>query len=545
MAGRKGDRGMQAVAANVTVIPAKKDLPVNVLSNEERRKLRVAAYARVSTNLEEQLTSYEAQVDYYTRYIQTKDEWEFAGVYTDEGISATNTKKRDGFNRMVADALAGKIDLIITKSISRFARNTVDTLTTVRKLKEKGIEVFFEKENIRTLDGKGELLITIMSSLAQEESRSISENVTWGQRKRFADGKVSLPYAHFLGYRKGPDGLPEIVEEEAVIIRLIYRMFLYGKSPSAIASYLTDEGILTPGGKAIWRAKVIENILTNEKYKGDALLQKRYTVDFLTKKQKVNMGEVPQYYVANSHPAIIPPEIFDLVQYEFKRRKKDGRWTSCTYPFSGKIICGECGGIYGSKVWHSNTPNRVLVWQCNEKHRGRKCRTPHLTEAEIKRAFLTAFNKVLGNRAEIMAAYQEVMEALTDTSDLDKEQEELESESEVTMELIRKVIADNAQKAMDQEEYERKYAGYCERYEAARIRLAEIGELRLERSAKHTKIAMFLEKLESSAGLVTEFDEELWYTTVDFVTVFEDMRMVFTFRDGNTVEVKKREWKAA
>lgn len=208
-------------AARVTVIPAKKDrLPINVLSNEAR-KLRVAAYARVSTNNEEQLTSYEAQVDYYTRYIQSKDEWQFVEVYTDEGISATNTKKRDGFNRMVADALAGKIDLIITKSISRFARNTVDTLTTVRKLKEKGIEVFFEKENIRTLDGKGELLITIMSSLAQEESRSISENVTWGQRKRFADGKVSLPYRRFLGYEKGPDGLPVIVESEAVMdIRL-------------------------------------------------------------------------------------------------------------------------------------------------------------------------------------------------------------------------------------------------------------------------------------------------------------------------------------
>ena len=226
-----------------------------------------------------------------------------------------------------------------------------------------------------------------MSSLAQEESRSISENVTWGQRKRFADGKVSLPYGRFLGYRKGPDGLPEIVEEEAVIVRLIYRMFLYGKSPSAIARYLTDEGIPTPGGKTIWRAKVIENILTNEKYKGDALLQKRYTVDFLTKKQKVNMGEVPQYYVADSHPAIIAPEIFDLVQYEFKRRKKDGRWTSCTYPFSGKIICGECGGIYGSKVWHSNTPNRVLVWQCNEKHRAGNAGRPILRRQRSKRHF--------------------------------------------------------------------------------------------------------------------------------------------------------------
>ena len=239
---------MPAVAAKVTVIPAKKNnIPLSP-SGTQVQKLRVAAYARVSTNLEEQITSYEAQVDYYTRYIQSKEDWEFVDMYTDEGISATNTKKREGFNRMVADALAGKIDLIITKSISRFARNTVDTLTTVRKLKEKGIEVFFEKENIRTLDGKGELLITIMSSLAQEESRSISENVTWGQRKRFADGKVSIPYGRFLGYRKGADNLPEIVEEEAATIRLIYRLFLYGKSPSAIATYLTDEGIITPGG---------------------------------------------------------------------------------------------------------------------------------------------------------------------------------------------------------------------------------------------------------------------------------------------------------
>ena len=532
-------------AARVTVIPAKKDrLPINVLSNEAR-KLRVAAYARVSTNNEEQLTSYEAQVDYYTRYIQSKDEWQFVEVYTDEGISATNTKKRDGFNRMVADALAGKIDLIITKSISRFARNTVDTLTTVRKLKEKGIEVFFEKENIRTLDGKGELLITIMSSLAQEESRSISENVTWGQRKRFADGKVSLPYRRFLGYEKGPDGLPVIVESEAVIIRLIYRLFLYGKSPSAIATYLTDEGIPTPGGKKVWRAKVVESILTNEKYKGDALLQKKFTVDFLTKKQKVNEGEVPQYYVTNSHPAIIEPELFDLVQYELKTRKTDGRFTSCLHPFSGRIICGECGGIYGSKVWHSNTENRSLVWQCNEKYRGQHCSTPHLTEGEIKAAFLAAFNIVLGSRDEIIEAYEEVIAALTDTADSDEEQETLENESEVVLGLIQKIISENAQTAMDQEEYNRRYDAYSERFEAARKRLAEIAELRQERNAKKTRIRLFMENMNSHQELVQSFDEELWYSTLDYVTVYEDKRLVFTFRDGRQVEITAELWRAA
>ncbi len=527
---------MPPVTAKVTVIPAKKQrLPFNP-ETSEARKLRVAAYARVSTNNEEQLSSYEAQVDHYTRYIQSKDEWEFVEVYTDEGISAINTKKRDGFNRMVADALAGKIDLIITKSISRFARNTVDTLTTVRKLKEKGIEVFFEKENIRTLDSKGELPITIMSSLAQEESRSISENVTWGQCKRFADGKVSLPYKRFLGYKRGADGLPEIDEKEAEIIRLIYRLFLYGKSPSGIAAYLIGEGIPTPGGKTIWRAKVVESILTNEKYKGDALLQKKFTVDFLTKKQKVNEGEVPQYYVANSHPAIIDPEIFALVQYELKKRKEDGLFTSCLHPFSGRIVCGQCGGIYGSKIWHSNTPNRCMVWQCNEKYRGKYCKTPHLTNEQIEQAFLKAINRLLQNRDSLMRAYEDVLAVLTDYSKLDAEIAQLEDESNIVVELINKCVAENARKAMDQEEYQRQYSSYNARYEGIRKKLDKLKNKRLERLAKKMSIRCFMDKL-SQQDIITTFDEELWYTTVDVVKVSLDGKMTFVFQDGSTVEV--------
>ena len=271
------------MAKNITVIPATLDRHTGIPSDMHYKR-RVAGYARVSTDSEEQLTSYEAQVDYYTQYIKANPEWQFVAVYTDEGISATNTKHRDGFNRMVQDALDGKIDLIVTKSVSRFARNTVDSLTTVRKLKEKGVEVYFQKENIYTLDSKGELLITIMSSLAQEESRSISENVTWGQRKRFADGKVSMPYRHFLGYRKGADGLPEIVPEEAELVRRIYKLFMQGKTAHAIGKILTSEGIPTPAGKAKWQSSTIESILQNEKYRGDARLQKKFTVDFLQKK---------------------------------------------------------------------------------------------------------------------------------------------------------------------------------------------------------------------------------------------------------------------
>lgn len=281
------------MSKQVTIIPAKLNR-ATFTPLDQPKKRKVAGYARVSTDSEEQQTSYEAQVSYYTEYIQKRDDWEFAGVYTDQGISATNTKHRDGFNRMIADALDGKIDLIVTKSVSRFARNTVDSLTTVRKLKEKGVEVYFEKENIYTLDSKGELFITIMSSLAQEESRSISENVTWGQRKRMADGKVTMPYGRFLGYRKGEDGLPEIVPEEAEIVRLIYKSFMEGLSYYKIARMLMEREIPAPAGGEKWYTRTVESILTNEKYKGSALLQKKFTVDFLTKKQKVNEGEVPQ-----------------------------------------------------------------------------------------------------------------------------------------------------------------------------------------------------------------------------------------------------------
>jgi DNA invertase Pin-like site-specific DNA recombinase len=248
--------------AKVTVIPPTIH-PLTHLPSAAAGRRRVAGYARVSTDSDEQATSYEAQVDYYTRYIQSKPEWEFVRVYTDDGLSGCSTKRRQGFQEMVADALAGKIDLIVTKSVSRFARNTVDSLVTIRQLKERGVECYFEKESIWTFDSKGELLITIMSSLAQEESRSISENITWGQRKRFADGKVSMPYKRFLGYEKGEDGLPAVVEEEANVVRFIYRLFLEGKSSAGICKCLEELGIPAPGGGCKWSKTTVESILTN------------------------------------------------------------------------------------------------------------------------------------------------------------------------------------------------------------------------------------------------------------------------------------------
>src|SRR5574344_2164923 len=236
---------------NVRKIPASVNLFNNAPINGVKKR-KVAAYASVSTDSEEQLTSYEAQVDYYTNYIKSRDDWEFVAVYTDEGISGTSTKHREGFKSMIDNAMAGNIDLIITKSVSRFARNTVDSLTTIRKLKEIGCECYFEKENIWTFDGKGELLLTIMSSLAQEESRSISENVKWGHRKRFADGKVTVPFGIFLGYKKGEDGSLVIDEEQAKVVRRIYREYLSGATAVAIAKGLTSDVIETPGHKQKW-----------------------------------------------------------------------------------------------------------------------------------------------------------------------------------------------------------------------------------------------------------------------------------------------------
>ena len=514
---------MNNTERKVTVMPATLDrftaMPIN-----GPKKRRVAAYARVSTDEEEQLNSYEAQVNYYTQYIGSREDWEFAGIYSDEGITGTSTKRRDGFKKMIQDALDGSIDLIITKSISRFARNTVDSLITVRALKEKGVEVFFEKENIFTLDSKGELLITIMSSLAQEESRSISENVTWGMRKRFADGKVSMPYKVFLGYRKGANGQPEIVPEEAELVVYIYDLFLEGKSPSFIARQLTAEGIMTLSGKARWTPKRIENVLTNEKYKGDVLLQKRFTVDFLTKKTKVNEGEVPQYYVEGSHPAIIPPEKFDAVQVEMQRRKANPHRFYTPHCFSGYIFCEDCGGLYGSKTWHSTDRYKKVVWQCNAKYRHEKlCQTPLVHTEEMQAAFVQAINRVVGSKAEIIDLCEKALNRQEELDGLSKQISKLQAELGVVSELMQRPAA-------DQEEYITRCVEIRQQFDEATAQKTQM-------TAKRSKIMTYLQTLRK-ADLITEFDDALWYGTVDRVWVSAKGCIRFVFKDGQEVEIR-------
>lgn len=501
------------------------------ISDNGTKKRRVAGYARVSTDHEDQATSYAAQVDYYTNYIKGRDDWEFVGIYTDAGISATNTKKREGFKAMVADALAGKIDLIVTKSVSRFARNTVDSLTTVRKLKDKGIEIYFEKENIWTFDAKGELLITIMSSLAQEESRSISENTTWGQRKRFADGRASVAYARFLGYDRGFT----VNEDQAKTVRLIYKLFLDGMSCYAIAKELTKQLLPTPGGRKRWNQNTVRSILTNEKYKGDALLQKEFTVDFLQKKLKKNEGEVPQYYVEGNHEAIITPETFDYVQTEMARRMKGKHRYSGVSIFSSKIKCGVCGEWFGPKVWHSTDKYRRVIYRCNRKYKEDKsCGTPHITEDGIKQAFVRALNRLLSEKDELVANVQTVIAALCDTEDEIRRQEKLHEELELLAELTERCVGENARIAIDQDEYGERYNSLVQRYEKTKAEFDALSQEIIDKNGRKRQMEQFA-RIIADQEPIAAFEARLWTSLVDFMTICGETEIYVTFKDGTEI----------
>ncbi|MCI5870610.1 MAG: recombinase family protein [Streptococcus sp.] len=492
------------------------------------KKRRVAGYARVSTDHEDQATSYESQMRYYSEYINGRDDWEFVKMYSDEGISGTNTKLRTGFKAMVEDALNGKIDLIITKSVSRFARNTVDSLTTVRQLKEVGVEIYFEKENIWTLDSKGELLITIMSSLAQEESRSISENVTWGLRKQFAEGKVHFPYTNVLGFKAGEDGAIVVDQDEAKTVRYIFQQALIGKSPYHIAKDLTEQAIPSPSGKSQWNATTIKRMLRNEKYKGDALLQKTYTIDFLTKKKNINRGELPQYYVENNHEAIVDRETFDAVQQVLDNK---GRKSSTTI-FSSKLVCGDCGHFFGSKVWHSTSRYRRVIYRCNEKYNGvKRCSTPHVTEEEIKQWFVLAVNEVIENKDEIIDNIK-VLCSIGSLEGIDNQIKELETETEILSQMVSRLVMENASTLQDQDEYQSKYRQLSAKYESLVVEIEELEVQKLAKSKRNKDLQDFITGLNQQEGLLIDFDELLWETMIDSITINKDKEAVITFKNG-------------
>ena len=414
-------------------------------SVREIRKLRVAAYCRVSTELEQQQSSYDIQIEYYTRHIMQNPNWIFAGVFADDGRSATNTFRRDDFNQLMDQCLKGKVDMVITKSISRFARNTVDCISWVRKLKEKNVAVYFEKENLNTLDDSTEMILTILSSQAQEESRAISTNVKWGYARKFEKGESTRQRSY--GFRKAPTGEMCIVEEEAAVIRNMARWFLDGDSLERIKHRLEDAGIETTTGKKTWSTGTIYNILTNEKIMGDVLLQKTFTADYLTKRRVKNSGQQKQYYVKNHHEAIIPKTVYYKIQEEIARRsslKKAGTRKGKTaqgvysskYALTGIMVCNECGAHYRRTTWAKNG-KKVIVWRCINRleHGTKRCHeSPTLKEEVIQEAIMGKLhslsidqeeeNFLNGVKEDILRAAKVVGGACTE-EEIDKTIEEL------------------------------------------------------------------------------------------------------------------------
>jgi site-specific DNA recombinase len=377
----------------------------HTVDKEKYNQLRVAAYCRVSTDSEEQLTSYTMQKKVYTELIQSKPEWCLAGIYADEGISGTRADKRKEFQRMIHDAYKGKIDYIITKSVSRFARNTADCIEYVRQLKLRGIGVIFEEQNCDTLKCDSELLLTIHAGFAQAESESMSKNITWSVRKRFENGKVAFCYNKTLGYRKGTDGGPEIIPEEAETIHLIFDRFLSGMTVRQIADKLNEEGIETKCGNGKWSLSTVERILKNERYCGDAILQKTVTIDCISKTKKKNTGEAPMYYVRDNHPAIIDRKTFNLAQEELTRRisKRSpsmkstitGHGRYSRYALSEVLHCGECGSKYKRCTWVRDGKKKI-VWRCCSRidYGTKFCKeSPTVDETVLKAAIVRAMSR--------------------------------------------------------------------------------------------------------------------------------------------------------
>lgn len=347
-----------------------------------------------------------------------------------------------------------------------------------------------------------------------------------------ADGKVSVQFGRFLGYDRGENGEFVVNREQALIVKQIYSMFLKGMTYTAIARTLTEEGIPTPGGKEKWGSRVVKSILTNEKYMGDALLQKSYTVDFLTKKKKVNEGQMPQYYVEDIHEAIIAPEIFQTVQQEILKRGE--KYHSSVHIFSSKIKCGCCGGWFGSKVWHSNSKYRSVIWQCNQKFK-MNCATPHLTDEQIKSAFLSAVNRLLSGKNNVVQDAKELLPQLLNTAELERKQSELHSELQVITEMVQQCISDNAHIPIDQTEYKMRYDTLAEKYDKVKNQHDAITEQISRKKLQHTEIQKFISAFQKTPDVLTEFDADAWYALVDFATVYATGDIRFTFKNGQEI----------
>ena len=514
------------------VIPARRQVGNTARAKEEKPKLRVAAYCRVSTDRDEQATSYETQIEHYTNYISMNPEWVLAGIFADDGISGTNTKKREEFNRMIDECNAGNIDMIITKSISRFARNTLDCLQYIRQLKDKNISVYFEKENINTMDAKGEVLLTIMASLAQQESQSLSQNVKLGLQYRYQQGKVQVNHKRFMGYTKDEDGNLIIVPEEAEIIKRIYREYLEGQSLVGIGRALEKDGILTAAGKPRWRPESVKKILQNEKYIGDALLQKTVTVDFLTKKRVKNEGHLPQYYVENSHEAIIPKELYLQVQEEIHRRRniytgadKNKRIYSSKYALSAITFCGDCGDIYRRTYWNIHG-RKEFVWRCVTRiEQGPEvCKNRTVKEDELYGAVMTAINRLLAGGNNMIKTLEENIHAV-----IGETTEYQISEINNLLEEKQKELIKQANKGQDYEHLADEIDGLRDKRQTLLVEDASL-------SGENERINELIAFIRINKYRTLRYDDTLVRKIIQNVTVYDD-HFVICFKSGIEIEV--------
>lgn len=529
---------------NITVMSPPKAMTVD---KEKYHQKRVAAYCRVSTDSEEQLTSYTTQKKVYTEMIAARPDWELAGIYADEGISGTRADKRPQFQKMIKDCFAGKIDYIVTKSVSRFARNTVDCLEHVRILKNRGIGIFFEEQNIDTLSIDSELYLVIYAGFAQSESESMSKNITWAYRKRFEDGKVLMQYKSMLGYRKGADGEPEIVPEEAKIVTRIFDMFLSGQTVRAISEQLRSEKIHIPGKNFSFSHVMVYNILRNEKYCGDSILQKTITVDCISKTRRDNMGEAPMYYVQNSHPAIISRETYHMTQAEIARRKTlapasekkavtvAGKYSK--FALSEVLVCGECGSRYRRVTWTSG--GKRVVWRCsNRLENGKKYCKMSLTvkEESLHAAIVRAINKF---NSQDHAAYLALMKATigealgiqAETAEIDELKRRIDALNQKMVSIIQKAARDGE----DIEEHESEFKEMAESIALFKQRISVLEQAKSTDAEMSERMAKIQEIIDERQAHQDVYDDSIVRQMIECIKVFSNGNIEVYFGSGNCI----------
>lgn len=535
----------------VTLIEPKKSF---VVDREKHKQKRVAAYCRVSTDSEEQLTSYTNQMKVYTEMINSNKEWEFAGMYADEGISGTKADKRPQFKKMIDDCHKGKIDYIITKSVSRFARNTVECLKYVRILKAKGIGIYFEEQKIDTLKNDSELYLVIYAGFAQSESESISKNITWSFRKKFEEGTPMLQYKKLLGYRKGKDGKPEIVPKEAEVVERIFTMYLAGMTLDVIAKTLQAENLQFENKTFTFSKPMIANILQNEKYCGDCILQKTITVDPIDKVRKPNEGEVPMWLVENSHPAIISREIFHRTQEEMSRRRTinpvskkntmtaSGKYSK--YALKDVLQCGECGTRYRRVTWSKNGKKKIVWRCCSRLDYGTKYCKDSITveETQLQQAIVRALNKF---NSENSATYLMLMRStIGDAIGLNGGSDEidlLERRIDALNKRMISLVNDSVENGSDIEAYEDEFKAISEQIEQLRRRITAIQESQREDGELQSRLKEIQDTINEREANKDVYDDSIVRQMIECIKVFKDGRLLIIFGGGYEVEVNLEE----